>query len=60
MINHVTTQVITHRVAEAANGSYPSGIKVTDTQMAAVSKVLKPHTFHGERNYTIRPGITPA
>jgi hypothetical protein len=27
--------------------------------MAAVSKVLKPHPFHSEWNYTIRPGITP-
>jgi hypothetical protein len=45
--------------AEADNGSYPRGIKVTDAQMAAVSEVLKPHSFHGEWNYTIRPGITP-
>ena len=45
--------------AEPDNGIYPRGIKVTDAQMAAVSKVLKPHPFHGEWNYTIRPGITP-
>jgi len=45
--------------AEADNGVYPRGIKVTDAQMAAVSKVLKPHSFHGEWNYTVRPGITP-
>ena len=44
--------------AEADNGIYPRGIKVTDAQMAAVSKVLKPHSFHGEWNYTVRPGIT--
>ena len=44
---------------EADNGVYPRGVKVTDAQMAAVSKVLKPHSFHGEWNYTVRPGITP-
>lgn len=32
---------------------YPAGIKVTDEQLAQVN--LKPHTFHGEWNYTIQP-----
>ena len=32
---------------------YPKGIVVTDDQMATVH--LKPHRFHGEWNYTIRP-----
>ena len=41
--------------AEADNGVYPRGIKVTDAQMAAVSKVLKPHSFHGEWNYCVTP-----
>lgn len=32
---------------------YPKGVKVTDTQLAAVN--LTPHTFHGDWNYTISP-----
>jgi hypothetical protein len=34
-------------------GSYPTKIKVSDEQVAAVH--LHPHTFHGEWNYTIAP-----
>ena len=44
--------------AEADTNTYPRGGKITDAQMAAVAKVMKPHPFHGEWNYTIRPGIT--
>jgi len=43
--------------AEADTGRYPRGVKVTDAQMAAVGQVLKPHSFHGEWNYSVRPGI---
>ena len=43
--------------AEAETGSYPRGNKVSDEQMAAVAKVMKLDAFHGEWNYTIRPGI---
>jgi Rhodopirellula transposase DDE domain len=32
---------------------YPKGVKVTDTQLAAVN--LTPHTFLGDWNYTISP-----
>ena len=32
---------------------YPTKIKVTDEQMRELN--LKPHTFHGEWNYTISP-----
>jgi Rhodopirellula transposase DDE domain len=32
---------------------YPTGIKVSDAELAAVR--LEPATFHGEWNYTIRP-----
>ena len=32
---------------------YPSGIKVPDSDMAAI--LLAPHEFHGEWNYTISP-----
>jgi hypothetical protein len=30
---------------------YPTGIKITDPQLAAVP--ILPHDFHGEWNYTI-------
>ena len=43
--------------AEADTAHYPRGVKVTDQQMAAVAKVMKRHAFHGEWNYTIRPGL---
>ena len=43
--------------AEADTNAYPRGVKVTDGQMAAVAEVMKPHKFHGEWNYTVRPGI---
>jgi transposase len=33
---------------------YPSKVKVTDAQMAEID--LAPHAFHGDWNYTIRPG----
>jgi hypothetical protein len=33
---------------------YPVGQKVTDEEMATVN--LVPHTFHGEWNYTVKPG----
>jgi len=32
---------------------YPSGIKITDEELAAV--LLKPEKFHGEWNYNILP-----
>ena len=39
--------------AELDEGKYPKGVKVSDTQLAAVN--LSPHAFHGEWNYTISP-----
>ena len=39
--------------AKLDTNQYPSGIKVTDQELAAVS--LKQDKFHGEWNYTIRP-----
>lgn len=35
---------------------YPSGVTVTERQLATL--LLKPHTFHGEWNYTLRPHRT--
>jgi hypothetical protein len=37
---------------------YPTGIKITDKQLAAVP--LDPHDFHGEWNYTINAQSVPA
>ena len=39
--------------AELDAGSYPTGIKVTDDELAAVN--LKPADFHGDWNYQILP-----
>ena len=39
--------------AELDRGSYPTGIKVTDEQLAAVN--MTPDAFHGEWNYSIQP-----
>ena len=39
--------------AKLDTNQYPSGVKVTDEELAAVS--LKPEKFHGEWNYLIRP-----
>jgi hypothetical protein len=38
---------------ELDRGKYPKGQKVSDAQMAALE--LRPHLFHGDWNYTIRP-----
>ena len=40
--------------AELDEGCYPTGIKTTDAQLAAVP--LTGHRFHPEWNYTIGPG----
>ena len=37
---------------------YPTGVKITDAELAAVP--LHPHTFHGEWNYTITAQPNPA
>jgi len=42
--------------AELDEGLYPTGVKVTDQQLAAVN--LHRATFHGEWNYTIKPAQT--
>ncbi len=44
-------------LAEWDQGSYPTGVKVTDEQLAAVP--LTPHAWHGEWNYTITPPKRP-
>jgi len=39
--------------SEIDRGHYPSGVTLTDTQMATIR--LDRHRFHGDWNYTIRP-----
>jgi hypothetical protein len=36
-------------------GRHPKGVVITDEQMATLN--LRPHSFHGDWNYTIRPAI---
>ena len=38
--------------SELDRGRYPKGVAPTDEQMARLK--LRPHTFHGEWNYTVR------
>ena len=40
-------------MAELDQRPYPTGIKVTDAELAAVP--LRPHEWHPEWNYTILP-----
>ena len=55
LIGATTTRAGLTVQAEADTNSYPRGIKVSPAEMAAIGPQLKPHTFHGEWNYTIRP-----
>jgi hypothetical protein len=43
-------------MAELVQRPYPTGIEVTDAELAAVP--LKPYEWHAEWNYTIFP-VTP-
>jgi hypothetical protein len=53
LIGHTRTAkgLVIH--AELDKNTYPKGIEVPDEQLDRVQ--LKPHVFHGEWNYTIRP-----
>ena len=52
-----STKTKTGLVVRAAldTGTYPTGLKVSDEELARVN--LTPDTFHGEWNYCIRPGL---
>jgi hypothetical protein len=43
--------------AELDTNPYPTGIKIPDTQITALTHTgtLTRHTFHGEWNYTLHP-----
>jgi hypothetical protein len=53
LIGSTTTAAGLRVRSEIDHGSYPKGTVVTDEQMAQVN--LKPHGFHGDWNYTLRP-----
>ena len=53
LIAATTTQTGLRVRAEIDKGKYPQGREVTDEEMAQVR--LRPHRFHGDWNYTIRP-----
>jgi Rhodopirellula transposase DDE domain len=58
LISATTTQTgLTIQAAYDPNW-YPTGVKISDTQLAAVP--LDPHDFHGEWNYTIHAQSDPA
>lgn len=44
--------------AHRDTGYYPTGVKITKTQLAAVP--LTKHDFHGDWNYTVHPAQPPA
>ena len=53
LIANTTTRTGLTIQAELDNGTYPTGIKVTDQQLKNVR--LQQAAFHGEWNYTIMP-----
>ena len=55
LIGATTTRTGLSVHAELDQASYPNGVKVSDTEMAAVRQRLEPHDFHGDWNYTLRP-----
>jgi hypothetical protein len=44
--------------AELDENKYPKGVKISDSQLAAVN--LSPHAFHADWNYTISPNPKPS
>jgi hypothetical protein len=53
LIANTTTQAGLRIRAELDRGKYPTGIKITDAELASLN--LKPDTFHGDWNYTVTP-----
>jgi Rhodopirellula transposase DDE domain len=53
LIGHTRTAKGLTVHAELDTNTYPKGVEVPDEQLEQVQ--LKPHTFHGEWNYTIPP-----
>lgn len=55
LISNTTSQTGLRIDADLDTNLYPTGIKVTDDELAQVC--IEPHSFHGEWNYTIVPKI---
>ena len=55
LIGATTTRTGLSVHAELDEGTYPRGVKITDSEMAAIGPRLEPHEFHGDWNYTLRP-----
>ena len=53
LIGHTTTRAGLSIRAELDTHSYPTGVKITDAELAAVR--LEPAAFHGDWNYSIAP-----
>jgi transposase len=58
LIAHTTTTTGLRVQAELDTGCYPTGIRITQKQFAAVN--LFPADFHGDWNYAIRPSVALA
>jgi len=57
LIGSTTTRTGLTLRADLDTGTYPTGVKVTDAELAAVQ--LEPADFHGDWNYTIAPHESP-
>lgn len=53
LIGHTTTRAGLKIAAELDEHSYPTGIEITDSELAAIN--IKPDRFHGDWNYIITP-----
>ena len=53
LIANTTTRAGLKIRAELDRGTYPTGIKISDAELAALN--LKPDAFHGEWNYVVLP-----
>ena len=53
LIANTTTRAGLKIRAELDRGRYPTGIKITDAELASLN--LKQDTFHGDWNYTVMP-----
>jgi transposase len=53
LISHTTTKEGLAVIARKDSNTYPTGIKVSDEELAALNLARDP--FHGEWNYTIKP-----
>jgi hypothetical protein len=55
LISATTTRSGLQVQAELDTSSYPTKVKVSDAEMAALH--ITPHAFHGEWNYTLEPSL---